>query len=267
MNESLLNRLPPFLPLTSAITVDMAVRYLAFAGLAWLLGYALFRRRWIHRKIVEGFPGRADVRREIGWSLVSAAVFGLTGAAVLAAARHGWTRLYWRIGDRGWEWFWLSIVVTIFLHDAYFYWTHRLMHLPALFNAFHRVHHLSRNPTPWASYAFSPPEALVQAGIYPLVVMVLPMHPFAFSLFMFWQILFNVLGHTGYEFHPHGLMRSPLRFFLNTPTNHIMHHEKFRGNYGLYFNLWDRLMGTNHADYESRYREVTGRVGEIRNYN
>jgi Delta7-sterol 5-desaturase len=39
-----------------------------------------------------------------------------------------------------------------------------------------------------------------------------------------------------------------------------MHHEKFRGNYGLYFNFWDRLMRTNHEDYESRFREVTSRA-------
>ncbi len=260
MADSLRDHLPSFVPLTSAVTADMALRYLALAGIAWLLAYVVFRNRWIHRKITAGFPGRADVRREIGWSLVSAAVFGLTGALVLEAARRGWTRIYWRIPDRGWGWFWGSIVGTIFLHDAYFYWTHRLMHVPALFNAFHRVHHLSRNPTPWASYAFSPLEALVQAGIYPLVVMILPIHPLAFSLFMFWQIVFNVLGHTGYEFHPRGLMDSPLRLLLNTPTNHIQHHEKFRGNYGLYFNLWDRLMGTNHGDYERRYREVTGNI-------
>jgi lathosterol oxidase len=38
-----------------------------------------------------------------------------------------------------------------------------------------------------------------------------------------------------------------------------MHHESMRGNYGLYFNIWDRLMGTNHKDYEQRFREVTSR--------
>jgi sterol desaturase/sphingolipid hydroxylase (fatty acid hydroxylase superfamily) len=39
-----------------------------------------------------------------------------------------------------------------------------------------------------------------------------------------------------------------------------MHHESMRGNYGLYFNVWDRLMGTNHDSYEARFREVTGRT-------
>jgi sterol desaturase/sphingolipid hydroxylase (fatty acid hydroxylase superfamily) len=33
-----------------------------------------------------------------------------------------------------------------------------------------------------------------------------------------------------------------------------------RGNYGLYFNVWDRLMGTNHKDYETCFQEVTSRT-------
>ena len=45
---------------------------------------------------------------------------------------------------------------------------------------------------------------------------------------------------------------------LNTTTNHAMHHEKMRGNYGLYFNVWDRLMGTNHAEYEERFDRAHG---------
>ena len=53
-----------------------------------------------------------------------------------------------------------------------------------------------------------------------------------------------------------------LRTFLNTPTAHTMHHEHIRGNYGLYFNIWDRLMGTNHAEYEERYRQVTSHTPE-----
>jgi sterol desaturase/sphingolipid hydroxylase (fatty acid hydroxylase superfamily) len=79
---------------------------------------------------------------------------------------------------------------------------------------------------------------------------------------MVWQITFNVAGHTGYEYHPRWLLDSWVGKFVNTPTNHIMHHEHFRGNYGLYFNYWDRLMGTNHARYEARFREVTSRVKE-----
>ena len=259
MRDLLNGQFPNFYQLAGGITVDVALRYFFLVGIAWLLAYVLFRRRWFHRKIVASFPKPGEVRREIAYSLLSILIFGLTAAATLSAARYGWTQLYWPIGEYGWGWFLGSIVCAIFLHDTYFYWTHRLMHHPKLFGAFHRVHHLSHNPSPWASYAFAPLEAVVQAGIFPLTAFVLPIHPFAFGLFMLWQIVFNVLGHTGYEFHPHRLMNSWLRRILNTPTNHIMHHEKLRGNYGLYFNIWDRLMGTNHEDYEKRFREVTSR--------
>lgn len=248
-----------FWELSLLATLGVAARYLLFAGVAWWLGYRLCRGRWFHRKIIPRPPEAADVRREMGYSALAVGIFGLLAGLTLVAGRHGWTRLYWRIGDHGWGWFWVSIGCAILLHDAYFYWTHRLMHHPRLFPWFHRVHHLSRNPSPWAAYSFHPLEAVVQGAIFPLAVMVLPMHPLAFALFMVWQITFNVLGHTGYEFHPRRLMSSWWRRVLNTPTNHVMHHEKMRGNYGLYFNVWDRLMGTNHADYEERFREVTGR--------
>lgn len=251
-----------FLEHTYGSTVELGLRYLLFAGVAWLLGYWIFKSRWSHRKIISKFPGSPEVWREIGYSALSMVIFGMVGAGTVYAHRQGWTQLYGKMGKFGMVWFWVSIGCAIVIHDAWFYWTHRLMHHRRLFRWFHRVHHLSHNPTPWAAYAFSPLEAFVQALIFPLLVFIMPMHGLAFGLFMMWQIPFNIAGHTGYEFHPRWLMRSPLRYILNTPTNHIMHHEKMRGNYGLYFNYWDRLMGTNHEEYEKRFCEVTSREKE-----
>jgi len=259
LSQSLFDSDPAFIQRAFNMTTAVGLRYFLFAGLAWLLAYGLFRNCWSHRKIIPRLPQASEVRREVGYSLVTLVLFGLIGAATISAARQGWTQMYWKIPEHGWGWFFGSIVAAILLHDTYFYWTHRLMHHPRLFPVFHRVHHLSNNPSPWAAYSFAPAEAVVEAGIFPLTVMVLPIHPLAFGLFMLWQILFNVAGHTGFEFHPKWVMNTPLRFLLNTPTNHVMHHEKMRGNYGLYFNVWDRLMGTNHPDYESRFREVTSR--------
>lgn len=250
---------PSFFEITAGSFIDLAIRYGFLAGLAWLLGYVFFKRRWLHRKIVARFPASSEVRREIAYSLLSLVIFSLSAGLTAQLVRQGWTQFYWKISDHGWTWFWVSIGATIILHDTWFYWTHRLMHHKRLFPYFHRVHHLSHNPSPWASYAFDPSEAVVQAAIFPLAVLVMPMHPLAFVIFMGWQITFNVIGHTGYEIHPRWLMDSWLGHILNTPTNHAMHHEKLRGNYGLYFNVWDRLMGTNHHDYEARFREVTSR--------
>jgi sterol desaturase/sphingolipid hydroxylase (fatty acid hydroxylase superfamily) len=254
-----MRHLPNFFEITAGSFVGLALRYGMMAGIAWLLAYVLFKQRWLHRKVIPHFPSSPEVKREIKYSIISLVIFALVAAATVQLARMGWTQLYWRISDRGWGWFWLSIGATILLHDTWFYWTHRLMHHRRLFPYFHRVHHLSHNPSPWAAYAFDPLEAVVQAMIFPIAAIVMPLHPFAFALFMGWQITYNILGHTGYEIHPRWLMDTWLGSFINTPTNHIMHHEKLRGNYGIYFNVWDRLMGTNHKEYEARFREVTSR--------
>ncbi|RYD73612.1 MAG: fatty acid hydroxylase family protein, partial [Verrucomicrobiaceae bacterium] len=258
-----MSRLPNFTEITVGTFIDLGIRYGLFAGITWLLCYVFFRRRWFHRKIVARFPSSSEVRREFAYSLLALLIFGLSGAFTVEAARHGYTQLYWKISQHGWPWFWMSIGATILLHDTWFYWTHRLMHQKRLFPYFHRVHHLSHNPSPWAAYSFDPLESAVHAAVFPIAAMVMPLHPFAFAIFMFWQITYNVLGHAGYEIYPRWIMDTWLGRILNTPTNHIMHHEKMRGNYGLYFNVWDRLMGTNHRDYEDRFREVTSRPRDV----
>lgn len=238
-------------------TATDAAWYVAGAGALWLLFYVLLRRAVRHRKVVARPPGARQVGREVATSLRSIVVFGLVTALVVFAKQYGYTRLYSRVSDLGWGWFFASIAVAIALHDMYFYWSHRLLHHPRLFRLVHRTHHQSTNPTPWAAYSFSSAEAAVQAGIGPLVVFLIPMHGAAFAAFMVWQITFNVLGHCGYEIFPRWFLRTWAGRLLNTPTHHALHHEKVRGNYGLYFNVWDRLMGTNHPEYEVRFERAT----------
>lgn len=234
--------------------------YALLAGLAWAAFYVVWRRAMGRRKIHPRPPARGQVSREVRLSLMSLLIFGLvSGAVVLVRPLGIRTQLYRPMDLHGWGWYYASVVVCIFVHDAYFYATHRLMHHPRLFRPVHRAHHLSNNPTPWAAYSFSAWEALVQAMIGPILVYTVPMHFSAFLLFMFWQIAFNVMGHCGYEIYPRRFLRTPLGAFLNTPTHHAMHHEKVMSNYGLYFNLWDRVFGTNNPGYEERFAQVTDR--------
>jgi len=193
--------IPSFGKTMTFIALNDLTHYVLFAGLAWLLGYVLFRGWWHNRKIIQEMPTGADMRREATWSALTVVIYGLVGGGTLALKKLGWTQIYTKVDDYGWGWFWGSIIVVIFVHDAYFYWTHRLIHHPKLFRFFHGVHHESHNPSPWAAYCFSPGEAVIQAGIFPLVALTMPIHPGAFGIFMLWQITFNVAGHTGYEFH------------------------------------------------------------------
>jgi sterol desaturase/sphingolipid hydroxylase (fatty acid hydroxylase superfamily) len=255
--DELLRRLGDPARLFFAGYVFHLVRYLVIAGGAYVLFYVILRRRLLGRKMQACFPRIAQMRREELYSLLSFAVFAATGLLTLALFRQGWTRLYFDISARGWPWFWTSVAALIVIHDAWFYWTHRLMHARRLFPLVHRVHHLSHNPTPWAAFAFHPVEAAVQAIIFPLVVLVLPVHPSAGGLWLLYMTIMNVAGHLGFEVLPRGFVRHPLARWHNTPVHHDMHHRHFDCNYGLYFNLWDRLMGTNHPRYEAEYDRVT----------
>lgn len=246
---------------TPGMSLGDAMWYGIMAGTAWLFFHVLFRKALRHRRIADRDPVAKQMGREILHSLRSLAIFGAVGGVIYFLAMSGLTQFYRPIDKHGWGWYFASIVLMVVLHDAYFYWTHRLMHHRRLFRLFHRTHHLSINPSPWAAYAFSPLEAVVQGSIGIVIALLIPIHPSAFLPFMLWQISFNVLGHCGYEIFPNGFLRSPIGKFLNTPTHHALHHEKFRSNYSLYFNVWDRWLGTNHATYEERFLRASGGEG------
>ena len=44
-----------------------------------------------------------------------------------------------------------------------------------------------------------------------------------------------------------------------------MHHQYFKGNYGLYFTWWDRIMHTTHKDYDMRFKQVSEETMQLRN--
>ena len=142
--------------------------YALLACTVWIFFHVIFRHLFRHRRIGEPQTKFRQPAREFAHSIRSIIVFGVVAVVIVYAAILGWTRLYYRIGDYGWGWFVGSIAVMIVVHDTYFYWTHRMMHHRWLYRTFHHTHHLSTSPTPWAAYAFSPAEALVQAGIGPL---------------------------------------------------------------------------------------------------
>lgn len=231
--------------------------YVGLASLAWWMFYRVFRMRTARRKIVPKSATAAQMRREFLYSLRSVCVFATVGGFVVFSVVSGWTRLYLRFEDHGLVWFFTSIALLAIAHDTWFYWTHRMMHHPLLFRRIHRLHHQSINTTPWATYSFSVPEAIIQAMSMPMMIFLIPLHPLALAVFAIWRHVFSVMGHAGYEIFPAGFFRLGFGRVLNTPTHHAQHHSTFRSNFGLYFNIWDRLMGTNHPEYEAAFAKVT----------
>lgn len=235
-------------------------RYLLFAGFAFILAYIIFRKQISIKKIQQRYPKSIDYIREIGFSLTTIAIFSLIPLLFIrnpAIRIH--TNYYTDINQHGLFYFIIAFPIMLILHDTYFYWAHRLMHHPALFRIFHLVHHKSVNPSPWAAYAFHPLEAIVEGGIVILFLFTIPIHTYHLPFFFLFMIIYNVYGHMGWELYPKGFNRHWLGRWVNTAVNHNQHHQYFKGNYGLYFLFWDRIMGTIREDYDLQYDEVKSR--------
>jgi sterol desaturase/sphingolipid hydroxylase (fatty acid hydroxylase superfamily) len=183
-------------------------------------------------------------------------IFAGVTVLLLATPIRQYTTFYIQPDQYGMFYFWSAFFIMLLMHDTYFYWTHRMMHHPALFRYFHLVHHKSTNPSPWAAYSFHPLEAIVEVGIVPLFLFTIPIHKIHLPFFFLFMIVHNIYGHLGYELSPKGFARNLIGRWIVTSVNHNQHHQYFKGNYGLYFTFWDRMMGTLRADYEERYDAV-----------
>lgn len=232
-------------------------RYFITAGIAFVLFYIIINKVVANKKIQQRYPKISDYLREIGYSILTIAIFGLVPLIFIrteSIAKH--TTMYKDINEMGWLYFWLAFPIMIFMHDTYFYWMHRLMHHKKIFNLFHLVHHQSTNPSPWTAYAFHPLEAVVEAGILVVFLFTIPIHKLHFFIFFMFMIIYNVYGHIGWELYPKNFNKTKIGKWVNTSVAHNQHHQYFKGNYSLYFLFWDRLMGTLRNDYDTQYEKV-----------
>ena len=220
-----------------AMTLIVGVRYLVASG-----AFAL-ATRLRHPGLYTGLS--PQIRREIGWSLAAAAIYGIpAGIVAWGWANRGWTRIYTE--SQAFPLWYLPVSVALYLlaHDAWFYWTHRLLHRPAWFRAAHAVHHASRPPTAWAAMSFHPLEAITGAVVIPALVCLIPVHIAALGTVLAVMTVMGVTNHMGWELFPRALAEGG---WLITASHHQRHHQLYACNYGLYFRFWDRLCGTDRG--------------------
>ena len=221
-----------------AMSAIVALRYVATSGL-----FAAITAR-----VRPGLYGgmRQQIAAEIRASLLAAIIYGVPAGIVAWGWRErGWTRIYADVADYPLWWLPLSLILTLFLHDSWFYWTHRWMHGPRGLRLGHGVHHASRPPTAWAAMRFSVGESLSGAFVIPLLVFVVPMHIAVVGLVLLIMTIMGVTNHMGWEIFPRAMVNGPLGRRVITASHHERHHREYRCNYGLYFRFWDQWCGTD----------------------
>ncbi len=232
------------------------LRYILLAGTAFLVFYVIFKKKFLLSKIQQKFPKNKDYYREIGYSFITFLIFTLVGASLYNPMVRPYTNTYYHVSDHGHFYLFLSFFVMIIMHDTYFYWAHRFMHHPKVFRFFHHVHHQSTNPSPWASFSFQPTEAIVEAGIFIIFAFSIPLHFYVLIAFLIFMTAYNVYGHLGWELYPKKFLKSSIGKWINTSISHNLHHQYFKGNYGLYFMFWDRWMGTVSKNYAETFEST-----------
>ena len=235
----------PILIGIAGTTGIVIARYFAVSG-----GFAL----WTARRGITAGPADPERRRrqigaEIRWSLLSALIYGLPAGLMIALWRfEGLTQLRTELGGIPGALWWLpSILLYLFLHDTWFYWTHRWMHAPRLFARIHAVHHASRPPTAWAAMSFHPWEALSGAFVIPVLAFVIPIHWAALGVVLTIATVMGVTNHMGWEMFPQRWLGGWFGRHIITASHHEAHHARYTCNYGLYFRFWDQRCGTDQG--------------------
>jgi Delta7-sterol 5-desaturase len=246
-----------------------AGRYLLAAGLTAFALWAL--KRWRHSP---GWAARqVRIRRErphqrwieLALSMRTALLFSLFGTFVWWGGQRGFFQLYHSVADYGCLYWAASLIAIVVLHDAWFYWTHRLLHCSWLMRHTHRTHHQSLAPTPWTAYSFGLLDACIQALFLPLLILVMPLHGGVLAMWGIHQIVRNAWGHSGAEVIPLAWLEGFWGRWLTTTLHHEMHHAHGGPhNFGLYFRWWDRACGTEHPQYAQELASLCQRVRALR---
>lgn len=217
----------------------MLSRYFLLAGL-----FRVICKKSHKEPIDKGTVSPRQIKRDIYWSVQSSLIFALAGTVLIKLWQAGETQIYYDFQQYGLWYLIFSLGIYLFIHDTYFYWTHRLLHV-FQFKKCHFVHHESRIPTAWTSFSFHPIEAVIQALILPVLVILIPIHWTVLVSFLVIMSLCGLLNHLGFDFYPSFLEK---KFSLISATHHQRHHKQVTVNYGLYFTFWDKLMKTEAGE-------------------
>ena len=138
-------------------------------------------------------------------------------------------------------WFVLALLLLPVWSAFHFYWVHRLLHVPFLYNHVHSLHHRNVNVGPWSGLSMHPVEHLLYHSTL-LIHFLVPLSP----VHLVFGVIYNgpgaAMNHTGYE---NLLIKDKRRLALGT-FYHQLHHRYYECNYGNQEMPWDRWFGTFH---------------------
>lgn len=247
-----------FITLTLIFFVIVFLRYTILSGLYHQIFFGWFRTKFKQRILIsKNYPAR-QIIKEVVWSAITSLIFSLSGVCMLILWQKGYTRLYVNLNEYPLWYLLVSLALYMLIHETYYYWLHRWMHLPKIFRRIHKVHHDSIQTSSWTSFSFHPYESILQTLIIPLIVFIIPIHVLVLLILLIIMTISAIINHAGVEVYPEGFERNFIGKWMIGAVHHDLHHKKFIYNFGLYFTFWDKWMKTESPEFEKRFQEKTG---------
>ena len=242
--------------LTIIFFVIITGRYFLVAGLFYLVFYVWFPSKWENRKINKRNYKAGQLRTEMKWSLANAMLFAVTASITVALWQKGYTKIYTDIAFYGWWYLPVSLIILMLVHETYYYWLHRWMHIPSVYKMVHKVHHDSRIASPFTAFSFHPFEGLLQAIFLPIMILLLPIHYYVIIVQLIIMTFSSVINHLDIEIYPREKDPFWSKWIIGA-THHSLHHKQFKYNYGLYFTFWDKIKKTENPEFKKIFESVT----------
>lgn len=224
--------------------VILLIRYFITAGFFYAF-YLKVKKNETDKQLLSSRPLKKEqVKKEIYWSTISSAIFAFFGAVTYWLYLHDYTAIYLDAAKFGYWYLPLSLLIVLLLHETYYYWLHRAMHIPKIYKVVHKVHHQSLSTTPWTAFSFHPWESILEALIVPAILIFVPVNIYVLLFYLILMTFSSMVNHLDIEIYPASFRNSKFGKLWIDATHHHFHHKEFTTNYGLYFTFWDKLMGT-----------------------
>ena len=200
--------------------------------------YDLFAKQKIERGV---FPAKELVQENIQLLLVNHIfVFPVATYFMYPIFASYGTQIYGPLPS--WSTVLRDFIVSIAFNDTVFYWSHRMLHHPAIYKYIHKKHHRYNHSIGIAAEFAHPVEDVI-SNLFPSIggCMFLGSHVFTFWLWIALRLWETLDVHSGFSFK-----WSPFHVFpfQGGADRHYFHHSHNVGCYGSFTIFWDWITGT-----------------------
>ena len=232
-------------------------RYILIAGLFHFWFCIWKKDKWTNRSLSKKKIDQKQFNSEIKWSVITSLIFAVAGSFTALLWQKGYTRLYIDTDKYALWYMPVSLLISMFVHENYYYWLHRWMHQPKIFRLLHKVHHDSNTTSAWTAFSFHPLEGLLQAIILPITIIIIPIHVYVLLFQLTIMTFSSVINHLEIETYPANFHKHFIGRWIIGATHHSLHHKQFKYNFGLYFTFWDKWKKTESPKFISLFEEKT----------